>query len=61
MPESVSRREVNMRVEAAFNFLSQMFAVPTQNFSPAVTVSVYIHELNLNFFSDFLSKQEVRL
>ncbi len=38
----------NTRVEAAFHFLSQTFSVPTQNSSPAVIVSVYIHEFNLN-------------
>lgn len=43
----------NMRDEAAFHFLS----VPTQNSSPTVIVSVYIHGFNLNVSEGFLSKQ----
>lgn len=43
--------------EAAFHFLSQALSVATQNSSPAVIVSVYIHEFNLNVSEIFLSKQ----
>ncbi len=51
----------NMRVEAAFHFLSQMFSVPTQNSSPTVTLSVYIHKFNVNVWEIFSVKTEVRL
>lgn len=43
--------------EAAFHFLSQALSVATQNSSPAVIVSVDIHEFNLNVSEIFLSKQ----
>ena len=47
----------NTGAEAAFHFLSQALSVATQNSSPAVIVSVYIHEFNLNVSEIFLSKQ----